>query len=106
MKSAPLNDLKNCIANQFVVGLRIRHVPAMIFLCIEQADDQVLVVKDRDINGFEIPFRQQIKLKDILAVKITNIRFDDPDLVMLRRSYIERETFLNTPSTGCYLGGS
>jgi hypothetical protein len=103
MKTTPINELKTCIANQLVVGLQIRYIPAMIFLCIEWADDQTLLVKDRDINGFEIPFRRQIKIADILKVKITNVKFNDPNLVSLRNAYNQRETFLNNASTSYYL---
>jgi hypothetical protein len=103
MKTTTRSTLQTCISNQLVVGLQIRYVPAMIFLCIEWADDQTLVVRDRDINGFEIPFRRRIKIIDILNLKITNTRFDDPDLISIRQSYNQRETFLTKPSTSYYV---
>lgn len=103
MQNTPLSELQKCIDHQFIVGLAIRYVPAMIFLCIERVDDQTLVVKDRDINGFEIPFKRQIKFSDIQVIKITTIRFEDPELVSIRHSYHRRQSFLNKPTTSYYL---
>src|SRR5687767_956024 len=103
MKNTPLSDLQSCIDNQLVVGLQLRNVPAMIFLCIEAVDNQTLTVKDRDINGFKIPFRQQIQFSDVVKIKITKIRFEDPALVSARHLYDRRESFLNKPFTSYYL---
>jgi hypothetical protein len=99
-----IHDLKNCANKRLVVGIHIRYVPAMLFLCVESADEQFIVVEDRDVNGLPIPFNREIKIADVLAIKVTSTRFDDPDLVILRGWYRQREAFLNMTNVH-YLSG-
>jgi hypothetical protein len=87
MERTDLPDLQMCIANQLVVGLQIRSIPWILLVCIESVDEYAIVVKEKDISGFAIPFNRKISFSDILTLKITDIRFDHPHLAALRGSY-------------------